>query len=138
MISTLKDNMDYIESLRIMFIGEKDSDMYQTYLYLRNWPRTFASFIKSKKQELIDIKEQLIKKMDEETKQVFAEVTKFKDLIKKIMKLGLKKLEPKDRRARTDFLHDTIYNHKNPSPHNVQPDPLSKDGSVQTCFEWLA
>jgi hypothetical protein len=54
------------------------------------------------------------------------------------MKLGLKKIEPKDRRARTDFLAETIYNNKNPSPHNVQPDPMSKDGSIQTCFEWLA
>jgi hypothetical protein len=71
-IMGLKDHMDYIESLRIMFVGEKDGGMYEQYLFLRNWPRTFASFIRTKKQELIDIKEQKIKEMDQETKQVFA------------------------------------------------------------------
>jgi hypothetical protein len=68
--------------------------------------------------------------MDQETKQVFAEVVKLKDTIKKIMKLGLKKLEPKDRRARTDFLYETINNYKFPNPHNSMPTPLSKDGSI--------
>jgi hypothetical protein len=37
----LKEHMDYIESLKIMF----EDDMYHTYLTIRNWPRTFNSFI---------------------------------------------------------------------------------------------
>ena len=63
MVSTLKDHMDYIESLKIMF----DDDMYQTYLEIRNWPRTFNAFVVERKASLIDKKEELIRMMDKET-----------------------------------------------------------------------
>ena len=66
MVSTLKDHMDYIESLKIMFEG-KEADMYQTYLEIRNWPRTFNAFVVERKASLIDKKEALIRMMDKET-----------------------------------------------------------------------
>ena len=34
--------------------------MYQTYLEIRNWPRTFNAFVVERKANLIDKKEQLI------------------------------------------------------------------------------
>jgi len=132
MVSHLKEHMDYIESLKIMF----EDDMYQTYLEIRNWPRTFNAFVVERKASLIDKKEELIRLMGKETDKVFKDVKAFKKELSRIMKLGLDKLDTMNRRAREIHLEETLAVYKGLS--TVPPTPICKDGSILSCFEWLA
>jgi hypothetical protein len=76
--------------------------------------------------------------MSKETERVFKKVKMFQKQILQIMRKGLSKLGPIEMRSRKEFLDESIHNIKFPSSSNVAPEPLSKDGSVLTCFEWLS
>lgn len=52
------------------------------------------------------------------------------------MKLGLDKLDTMQRRAREIHLEETLDVYKGKSTQ--APTPISKDGSILTCMEWLA
>jgi len=76
-IEILAKNMDYIESLKIMFPDWE----YEQYLATRNWPRSFSRWIMIRRQQLLAQKENLIHEMSMETDNVFSKVNQFKQAI---------------------------------------------------------
>lgn len=62
--------MAYIDTLRIIL----PEDMKIEFLHMRNWPRTFDSWVKKRKEELLIQKAGLVVQMNVESEQVFAEV----------------------------------------------------------------
>ena len=71
---------------------------------MRNWPRTFDSWVKNRKAELLLQKDELINQMNKQTTEVFAEVEEFKRLIEELMRRGLRKVNVEERKERKELI----------------------------------
>ena len=85
MISALEGKMGYIERVSIMF----EPEQYESFLHMRNWPRTFMQYIEQRKSELLDQKEDLYSLMRKEIEEVFSKIKEFRQAIADAVEQGL-------------------------------------------------
>jgi len=95
-IEIMTRQMAYIDTLRVIMPEQVKID----FLHMRNWPRTFDTWVKKRKEELLIQKAGLIVAMNTQTDEVFAEVEEFKNLIQDIMRRGLRKVNVDERNER--------------------------------------
>jgi hypothetical protein len=62
--------MAYIDTLRVILPEQMKID----FLHMRNWPRTFDTWVKKRKEELLIQKSELIVMMNDQTAEIFVEV----------------------------------------------------------------
>lgn len=73
-IEIMTRQMAYIDTLRVILPEQMKID----FLHMRNWPRTFDTWVKKRKEELLIQKAGLVVAMNTQTDEIFSEIEEFK------------------------------------------------------------